>query len=251
MANSSVILLDTLLVQKLMGSTFTRDAKAINEREQALRLLRAIIVLPLPKPGDRPSSRRDGHSRTGSRQGNPYSANGYGTELCAETLKRKVALTDGMVRALVSIAENPDDPMRIICMETLIEIGMSHTLHCIALTRIGVMDLECLVRSDAFRTVLLVFKDGPMELGPSVTGLLLHLVNQPETRRYILRGSDVEVSSSTQSDIAKTAELTWQTVLVGLTEEYGKVSKSQQSRHAERLHLCIRNVGMVLGSWTG
>lgn len=56
------------------------------------------------------------------------------------------------------------------------------------------LDLECLARSDAFRTVLLVFKDGPMELGASVTGLLLHLVNQPENRQHLLRGSDMEVS---------------------------------------------------------
>jgi rapamycin-insensitive companion of mTOR len=32
-----------------------------------------------------------------------------------------------MVRAIVSVAENPDDPMRIICMETLIEIGALDT----------------------------------------------------------------------------------------------------------------------------
>lgn len=58
----------------------------------------------------------------------------------------------------------------------------------------GVLDLECLVRSDAFRTILLAFKDGPTELGPSITGLLLHLVNQPSTRQYILKRSDFEVS---------------------------------------------------------
>ena len=44
-------------------------------------------------------------------------------ELSTSLLIKRVPLTDGMVRALVSAAENPDDPMRIVCMETLIEIG--------------------------------------------------------------------------------------------------------------------------------
>ena len=117
-------------------------------------------------------------------------------------LTKRVPLTDGMVRALVSAAENPDDPMRIVCMETLIEIG-TFTRHGdgVALSRsdvTGVLDLECLVRSDAFRTILLAFKDGPMELGPSITGLLMHLVNQPSTRQFILKRSDFEVSRSSE-----------------------------------------------------
>jgi hypothetical protein len=66
-------------------STFTRDAKAVVEREQALLLLRAVMALP-----------RD---------------------------DRGVALTEGLIRAVVSAAENPDDAMRIVCMETLVEIG--------------------------------------------------------------------------------------------------------------------------------
>jgi hypothetical protein len=57
-----------------------------------------------------------------------------------------------------------------------------------------VLDIERLVLSDAFRTVLLAFKDGPTELGPSITGLLLHLVNQPSTRQFLLQRSDFEVS---------------------------------------------------------
>jgi len=50
-----------------------------------------------------------------------------GVELSTALLVRRVPLTDGMVRALVSAAENPDDPLRIVCMETLIEIGMCHS----------------------------------------------------------------------------------------------------------------------------
>jgi rapamycin-insensitive companion of mTOR len=58
----------------------------------------------------------------------------------------------------------------------------------------GVLDFERLIQSDAFRSVLLVLKDGPTELGPSVTALLMHLVNKPSTRQYLVAGSDLEVS---------------------------------------------------------
>jgi hypothetical protein len=38
-------------------------------------------------------------------------------------LQKKVPLSGGMIRAIVSVAENPDDALRTVCMETLIEIG--------------------------------------------------------------------------------------------------------------------------------
>lgn len=58
----------------------------------------------------------------------------------------------------------------------------------------GILDLGRLVQSDAFRTVLLAFKDGPTELGPAMTGMLLYLTNQPSTRHLLIPGSDLEVS---------------------------------------------------------
>jgi len=46
-------------------------------------------------------------------------------------------------------------------------------------------------------------------------------------------------------------EVDGQTILVGLTEEYGKVPARQYTRHIEQLQLCARNIGMILGSWPG
>lgn len=92
--------------------------------------------------------------------------------------------------------------MRIVCMETLVEIGASgHEVGSV--DRIGneltphpgILDLGRLVQSDAFRTVLLAYKDGPTELGPAMTGMLLYLTNQPSTRHLLIPGSDLEVSS--------------------------------------------------------
>ncbi|WRT70894.1 uncharacterized protein IL334_007893 [Kwoniella shivajii] len=200
-------------IEWLIIRTFTRDSKAVHEREQSLRLLRAVIILP-PLPPQRPSSspltaKRRSHSHHLTSPESPIQ----------KLLENRVPLTDGLVRAVVSAAENPDDAMRTVCMETLVEIGL--------------LDLRCLVQSNAFRTVLLAFKDGPSELGPAITGLLLYLVNQPNTRELLLPGGDLEA------------------VLVGLTEAYGKIPTRQQGRYLENLENTVRNVGMLLSSWSG
>ncbi|ODO05811.1 hypothetical protein I350_04872 [Cryptococcus amylolentus CBS 6273] len=209
----------------LLIRAFTRDAKAVHEREQALRLVRDAMVMPvmLPEPERMDSSpmRTRSHSRSSqAREGfyggmGPLVEEGPFTKVSGD----KVPLTDGLVRAIVSVAENPDDAMRTVCMETLVEIGL--------------LDLRCLVRSQAFRTVLLTFKDGPMELGPAITGLLVHLVNSPSTRQLLLPGSDLEA------------------VLVGLTEAYGKIPTRLHSKHLESLQQCVANITMLLGSWPG
>nr|KIR45878.1 sterility protein Ste20 [Cryptococcus bacillisporus CA1280] len=213
-------------IEWLLIRTFTRDAKAVHEREQALRLIRSVIVLPPPSLRPISSSslpRSHSQSRSYSRPSSRSTrrgVNGDGEEgFVAVVMENKVPLTDGIVRAVVSVAENPDDAMRTICMETLLEIGL--------------LDLECLVRSNAFRTVLLTFKDGPAELRPAITGLLLFLVNKPSTREFLLPGSDLE------------------TVLVGLTEAYGKIPTRLHARHLENLEQCVANIGMILASWPG
>ncbi|KAK6906421.1 hypothetical protein I203_100406 [Kwoniella mangroviensis CBS 8507] len=198
----------------LIIRTFTRDSKAVHEREQALRLLRAVIVLPPPPPSRPASSPLTSKSRTRS-----HSRQAEFEAPIQKLLDERVPLTDGLVRAIVSAAENPDDAMRTVCMETLVEIG--------------VLDIRCLVHSNAFRTVLLAFKDGPSELGPAITGLLLYLVNQPSTRELLLPGGDLEA------------------VLVGLTEAYGKIPTRQHARHLENLQNTVRNIGMLLSSWCG
>ncbi|KAK8850712.1 hypothetical protein IAR55_004632 [Kwoniella newhampshirensis] len=199
----------------LIIRTFTRDAKAVHEREQALRLIRSVVILPpLPKSKPPPSPVR---ARSQSRHAAQNPVNETGP--ISDILQRRVPLTDGLVRAIVSAAENPDDAMRTVCMETLVEIG--------------ILDLRCLVQSNAFRTVLLTFKDGPSELGPAITGMLLYLVNQPSTRELLLPGSDLEA------------------VLVGLTEAYGKIPSRFQARHLENLDNCVKNIGMLLSSWPG
>jgi hypothetical protein len=102
-------------------------------------------------------------------------------EYLADLLMRPVPLRQGLVRAIISAAENPDDAMHTVCMETLVELAL--------------LDLECLIRADGFRMVLNACKDGPFELGLGITGLLCYLVNAPATRHLLLAGSDLEESS--------------------------------------------------------
>jgi rapamycin-insensitive companion of mTOR len=61
--------------------------------------------------------------------------------------------------------------------------------------QLGLVDIDRLMQTDAFRVVLLVFKDGPSELGTSVAALLAFLANFPHTRHRLVPGSDLEVSS--------------------------------------------------------
>ncbi|WOO81922.1 Target of rapamycin complex 2 subunit ste20 [Vanrija pseudolonga] len=205
-------------LQWIIIRTFTRDAKAVHEREQALRLLRTVVVLPELSPREIGILHR-------------ASVASVIEDPIAVLLRHRVPLQQGLVRAIVSAAENQDDAMRIICMETLVEIAL--------------LDLECLLRADAFRIVLNALKDGPWELGLGITGSLLYLVNLPATREMLIPGSDVEVGCV----IPK--KLTRQTVLVGLTENYGKVSLRHMQRHLDELDHCVRNVGMLLGTWSG
>lgn len=124
-------------IEWLFIRTFTRDAKAVHEREQALRLIRSVIVLPPPslRPISSPvrsrsHSQSQAYSRSNSRS-TKRGVNGDHEEgFVAVVMENKVPLTDGIVRAVVSVAENPDDAMRTICMETLLEIG-EHWYPCL------------------------------------------------------------------------------------------------------------------------
>jgi hypothetical protein len=92
------------LQHKLMSRTMSRDTKAVVEREQALLLLRAIATLPRPRLSTDLNASQGSLSRL-------------------NLLAYKVPLTDGLIRAIVAIAENSQDAMWIVCMETLVEIG--------------------------------------------------------------------------------------------------------------------------------
>ena len=70
-----------------------RDNKHAVEREQAIKLIRAMVEIG--------SQRRTQHAGVGS-----------GT----------VPLSNKIMRALVAVAEHPEDPFKSVCVQTLSEI---------------------------------------------------------------------------------------------------------------------------------
>jgi rapamycin-insensitive companion of mTOR len=73
--------------------TLARDNKHAVEKEQVIKLVRAMIEIG--------SERRDAHSTAGS-----------GT----------VPLSEPVMRAIIAVAEHAEDPFRPICVQTLAEI---------------------------------------------------------------------------------------------------------------------------------
>ena len=84
----------------LFNRTLSRDNKHSVEKEQVIKLIRAIVDLG--------SERHMSHSGVGS---------------------GSVPLSDAVMRALIAVAEYPEDPFKPICVQTLTEIRELPLLH--------------------------------------------------------------------------------------------------------------------------
>lgn len=62
------------------------------------------------------------------------------------------------------------------------------------MNNIGLFDLECFVWFNVFWIVLLIFKDGFVEFGLVIIGLLFFFVNKLFIREFFFFGLDLEVS---------------------------------------------------------
>ncbi len=78
-----------------MHRSLARDNKHMIEKEQVIKLLRAIVEI-------------------GSQRSTPGTAIGSG----------KVPLSETVMRAFIAVAEHPEDPFKPICVQTLTEIRM-------------------------------------------------------------------------------------------------------------------------------
>lgn len=83
----------------------------MSETGQAIQLIRTAVSLPLHTPLGRSSS-----SATKSRV--PSSS-----ELAGMSKEVQHVVSEALIRVLVSVAENPDDPLQVICLETLAELS--------------------------------------------------------------------------------------------------------------------------------
>jgi rapamycin-insensitive companion of mTOR len=114
-------------------------SKSIVEREQALKFVRAFLEIP----------------------------NGVSE------------LSRSVVRSIVSCAEQVDDRLRGIAMETLAEIL--------------VLDPALVVSAGGVRVLTQVLGDGPWEIADSISLAFLYLLDMPATRNYVRAGHDLEV----------------------------------------------------------
>ncbi|TFK28071.1 hypothetical protein FA15DRAFT_612999 [Coprinopsis marcescibilis] len=174
--------LDWYIVKSLQ-----RDNKHAQEKEQALKLIRTVIEVG--------TTRRDASIST--------SANAGG-----------VHLSEAVMRAIIAVAEHPEDPFRPICIQTLTEILL--------------MDIELLARSGGIKVLLHVLGEGPHELAPIIVSAFLHIVDSPRTRVYLTVGTDLEMALSP------------------ITDAYGKGPEQR-----EKIKACAKLVQLMLRTWSG
>jgi len=138
-------------------SSLAKDPKNTVEREQALKFVRAFLEV---KGGVKEIAR-------------------------------------GVVRVIVSCAEQESDRLRGICLETLAELcTLSHLWpnSCFIVDHSTViLDASLVVSAGGIRILSQVLYEGPYELSDALSLAFLYLLDLPATRKYIRAGNDMEV----------------------------------------------------------
>lgn len=149
------------LFSTLSYSSLIKDSRANVEREQALKFVRAFIEVP----------------------------GGVGE------------ISRGIVRGIVACAEQHDDRLRGISMETLAEVCKSLASHhvisylLILTAFLVILDPSLVVAAGGVRILTQVLSDGPYELSDTISLAFLYLLDMPASRKYIRPGNDIEVST--------------------------------------------------------
>lgn len=146
---------------------------------------------------------RPGVNRSGSSDKVPSSR--------AEGRERERLLEQGLVRALIAIAENQEDIFQRVALETLAELG---TYGCInrqdssdlnislSSSAVAVLDLQTVLEADAFRVLLQAIEQGPYDTSRTITSVLLQTLDSPLTREWLPIHSGIEVGiTSSRGDI--------------------------------------------------
>ncbi|CAG8523548.1 7861_t:CDS:10 [Ambispora leptoticha] len=120
----------------------------------------------------------------------------------------------GVLRTVVSIAEQADEKLRNICVMTLAEMV--------------IRDPKLVTQCGGMRVLLQSLVDGPLELSEYLALTILYVVDTPESRKCIRPGVDLEI------------------VLSGFTDICSKTPKSEQQMKASS-----RAISILLKTWTG
>ncbi|KAF8934324.1 hypothetical protein BGZ58_005786 [Dissophora ornata] len=96
-------------------------------------------------------------------------------------------ISDGVMRAVIAIAEQSDERLRNACLETLGEMVMS--------------DPKPVARCGGFRAILTAVTDNLQDLSDALLKVFLFMLESPETRIYVRQGLDSETVMSVFTDI--------------------------------------------------
>ncbi|KAL1745112.1 Rapamycin-insensitive companion of mTOR, N-term-domain-containing protein [Schizophyllum fasciatum] len=168
--------LDWYIVKSL-----TRDNKCAVEKEQAIKLIRTVVEVGSERHAGEPA---------------------------------RVPLSEPIMRAFIAVAEHIEDPFRLICVQTLVEILL--------------IDIDLVARTGGIRFLLHYLGEGPAEVASLIASAFLHIVDSPKTRAYLRLGYDIEIA------------------LTAITDAYGKGTE-----HADRMRGCAKVVQLMLRSWSG
>lgn len=89
-------------------------------------------------------------------------------------------MSAAVVRAVVAIADAPEEKLRLASLETLGELV--------------VRDVGLLVESEGLRVLLDTLSTGPFDLSPYLAMGFTWVMDGPSTRRFLRPGVDIEVS---------------------------------------------------------
>lgn len=171
---SSVRLLKHMHIDIFIIRTMTKDMKSIFERIHALKLLRAILDMP------------------------------HGVN----------EISVGVIRAIVAVAEQSDDKLKHIALETLAEIFVQKPFF--------------VYHGGGIRVLLQSIVEGPFELAQSITMAFTYVIEQPQNRKILRNGKDLQYLISPFTD---------------------SVSKSHAS--SERLQNCANVIITLIKTWPG
>lgn len=96
-------------------------------------------------------------------------------------------LSDGVMRAVIAIAEQSDEKLRNACLETLGEMVMA--------------DPKPVARCGGFRAILVALSDNLQDLSDALLKVFLYMLESPDTRCYVRQGLDSEMVMAVFTDI--------------------------------------------------
>ncbi|KAJ9122549.1 hypothetical protein QFC22_001978 [Naganishia vaughanmartiniae] len=226
-------ILSELEFENLVDASLARQPqnRQNEEAEQAILLIRTAMYLPIPVPSYASEETHDMadlslelHSEAGVQENDVLSEMdapmGERKEDCQEdngrtaSDERPSVVAQGLIRALVGMAENPEDGLQRICLETLAELA--------------ILDLHAVTEADAFRVLLQAIEQGPYDTSRAITNVLIHVLDSPLSRNALPVHTGIEV------------------LLSGFTDAYGK-----GAAYLERLTSTAENVLTMLRSWSG